>query len=165
MSETGGAPEGGSGHIFVSYARLDRERVRPIVAALEARGRRVWWDSHLAGGSAYAREIEDALRAADAIVVVWSQASVHSDWVRDEATVGLELSRLVPIRLDDAPTPLGFGQFHTIDLAHWNGADDAPEISQLLRAIDRTDAGEVQRIARPARAKGSSLVRRSLLSR
>jgi TolB-like protein/Tfp pilus assembly protein PilF len=163
MSEAGDAPEGGSGHIFVSYARLDRERVRPIVSALEARGRRVWWDSHLAGGAAYAREIETALRAADAVIVVWSQASVHSDWVRDEATVGLELSRLVPIRLDDAPTPLGFGQFHTIDLSHWNGADDAPEISQLLRAVDRTDAGEVHRIDRPARGKGAPLVRRSLL--
>jgi TolB-like protein/Tfp pilus assembly protein PilF len=163
MSEAGDAPEGGSGHIFVSYARLDRERVRPIVAALEARGRRVWWDSHLAGGSAYAREIEDALRSADAIVVVWSQSSVRSDWVRDEASVGLELARLVPIKLDDAPAPLGFGQFHTIDLSHWDGHADASEITQLLRAVDRTNEGEVHRIARPARPSGSGLARRSLL--
>jgi len=163
MSEAGDAPEGGSGHIFVSYARADRERVAPIVAALEAHGRRVWWDSHLAGGSAYAREIESALRAADAIVVVWTRTSVRSDWVRDEATVGLERARLVPIKLDDAPPPLGFGQFHTIDLSHWNGAADAPEIAQLVRALDRTGGGEVRRIARPAPPSGSGLARRSLL--
>ena len=163
MSEAGDAPDGGPGHIFVSYARADRERVQPIVAALEARGRRVWWDSHLAGGSAYAREIEAALRSADAIVVVWSRASVRSDWVRDEAAVGLELARLVPIKLDDAAAPLGFGQFHTIDLTHWNGQPDAPEIGQLVRAIDRTGEGEVHRIARPASASRSSLARRSLL--
>jgi TolB-like protein/tetratricopeptide (TPR) repeat protein len=163
MSEAGDAPEGGSGHIFVSYARADRERVAPIVAALEARGRRVWWDSHLAGGSAYAREIETALRAAEAVVVVWSQTSVHSDWVRDEATVGIELSRLAPIRLDDAPAPLGFGQFHTIDFSRWNGAAEAPEITQLIRAIERTGGGELRRIPRPARTRGSGLARRALL--
>jgi TolB-like protein/tetratricopeptide (TPR) repeat protein len=163
MSEAGDAPEGGSGHIFISYARTDRARVAPIVTALESRGRRVWWDSHLAGGSTYAREIETALRAADAVIVVWSQASVHSDWVRDEATVGLELSRLVPIRLDDTTSPLGFGQIHTIDLARWNGHADAPEIAQLIHAIDRTGAGEVHRIARPARSSGSPLARRALL--
>lgn len=162
MSEAGDAPEAGPGHIFVSYARADRERVATIVAALEARGRPVWWDSHLAGGSAYAREIEDALRSADAVVVVWSNASVRSDWVRDEAAVGLELTRLVPIRLDNAPAPLGFGQFHTIDLSRWDGRADAPELSQLLRAVDRT-GGEVQRIARPGPGGGRGLGRRALL--
>jgi TolB-like protein len=163
MSEAGDAPDRGSGHIFISYARADRERIAPIVAALEARGRQVWWDSHLAGGSAFAREIETALRAADAIVVAWSQASVHSDWVRDEATVGLELERLVPIKLDDAPAPLGFGQFHTIDVSHWNGQAEAPEITQLIRAVDRTGAGEFHRIARPPRGARSGLARRALL--
>jgi TolB-like protein/tetratricopeptide (TPR) repeat protein len=163
MSEAGDAPESGSGHIFVSYARADRERVAPVVAALEALGRRVWWDSHLAGGSAYAREIEDALRSADAVVVVWSQTSARSDWVRDEATVGLELARLVPIRLDDAPPPLGFGQFHTINFSRWNGQADAPEVTQLIRAVDRTGEVEVHRIARPTSAHRNRLARRSLL--
>jgi TolB-like protein/Tfp pilus assembly protein PilF len=163
MSEAGDAPDGGSGHIFISYARADRERVQPIVAALEARGRRVWWDSHLAGGSAYAREIEAALRAADAIVVVWSKASVRSDWVRDEASVGLELSRLVPISFDDAPAPLGFGQFHTISLSRWNGSPAAAEIDQLVRAIDGTGRGELHRIEPVRRPPPSRLARRALL--
>ncbi len=138
-------------HVFVSYARPDRERVAAVVQALEARGLSVWWDHHLAGGAAYAREIEEALRSARAVIVAWSANSVRSDWVRDEAALGLELGRLVPVLLDDAPIPLGFGQFHTIDFARWSGRDDAGEIGHLLRAIERTGEGEaVQRIAAAA---------------
>jgi TolB-like protein len=164
MVEAGDAPDGGSGHIFISYARADRERVEPIVAALQARGRRVWWDSHLAGGSAYAREIEAALRSAEAIIVVWSQASVHSDWVRDEASVGLELSRLAPVSLDDTPAPLGFGQFHTINLADWNGSASAPQIDQLVRAIEGAGRGEPPpRIEQPKARRRPGAARRGLL--
>ncbi|MCZ6871640.1 MAG: TIR domain-containing protein [Gammaproteobacteria bacterium] len=33
--------------IFLSYASEDRERVRPLVAALETGGFSVWWDSDI----------------------------------------------------------------------------------------------------------------------
>ncbi len=137
-------PGGGSvaGHVFVSYARPDRARVAVIVQAVESAGRVVWWDHDLAGGAAFAREIETALRAADAVMVVWSGASVQSDWVRDEAAVGRDLGRLVPVSLDGASPPLGFGQYHAVDLSGWNGRSGAPEIARLLHALDRA-AGTV----------------------
>ena len=124
------------GHVFVSYARADRERVAPIVAALEARGRSVWWDHHLAGGAAFAKEIEAALRSAAAVIVVWSPTSIHSDWVRDEAAVGREDGRLVPISLDGAAAPLGFGQYHVVAMSGWNGRTDAAQIDRILQALD-----------------------------
>ena len=33
--------------LFVSYARADRARVAPLVAALEAEGWSVWWDPEI----------------------------------------------------------------------------------------------------------------------
>jgi hypothetical protein len=100
MGQDGDSERQTDPRVFLSYARLDRARVEPIVAALTARGMSVWWDHNIPGGAAYAREIEAELRGADAVVVVWSPASVGSDWVRDEAALGRDLNRLVPVRID-----------------------------------------------------------------
>ena len=151
------------GHVFVSYARADRERVAPIVAALEARGRTVWWDHHLAGGAAFAKEIEAALRSAGAVIVVWSQTSIHSDWVRDEAAVGRDCGRLVPISLDGAAAPLGFGQYHVVAMSGWNGRADAPQIERLLHALDGDVRSPAPHPDGPASAKTAIPSRRTLL--
>ncbi len=94
--------------VFVSYAQSDRDRVRPLVAALENHGWNVWWDRRIAPGTAFDREIESALNAARCIVVVWSRASVESDWVRAEATEGRERGVLVPFIYDEVRPPLAF---------------------------------------------------------
>ena len=65
--------------IFLSYDREDVGHARPIAAALEKAGHKVWWDRHIKGGSRYAAEIERALGAADAVVVLWSHQSVQSN--------------------------------------------------------------------------------------
>lgn len=87
--------------VFLSYARKDSDRARAIALALEKAGDAVWWDSHIDGGAEYGREIELALQQSDAVVVLWSQASVESAWARDEAAAGRDRGRLVPVRLDD----------------------------------------------------------------
>ena len=103
-------------HVFLSYARQDFGRAKSVATALERAGMSVWWDRHLGGGSEYSKEIEQALEAAAAVVVLWSKASVDSAWVRDEAAKGRDSRRLIPATLDGTPPPLGFGQIHTIDL-------------------------------------------------
>lgn len=94
--------------VFVSYAQSDRNRVQPLVTALEDHGWAVWWDTRIRPGTAFDREIESALNAARCIVVVWSPASVDSDWVRAEATEGLERGLLVPFIYDKVRPPLPF---------------------------------------------------------
>ena len=42
--------------IFVSYKSDDRDRVRPIIDALEAAGWEVWWDTHIEAGRAFGLE-------------------------------------------------------------------------------------------------------------
>ena len=78
--------------LFLSYARNDLERIRPLAAALERAGHDVWWDRHIAGGQEFSGAIEQALADADAVIVCWSANSVGSAWVRDEAAAGRDRS-------------------------------------------------------------------------
>lgn len=121
--------------VFLSYARADRARAAKLANALQKSGLTVWWDTMIEGGEAFADSIGQALAAADAVIVLWSRASVASDWVRDEAAQGRDRKRLVPVSLDGSEPPLGFRQYHAIDLSGWRGRHDAAQIAAILRAV------------------------------
>lgn len=125
----------GSGLIFISYARADRPRVAPLAAALAARGYDVWWDAMIEGGAGFAKMIEAKLEAANAVVVCWSATSVASDWVRDEAAHARDRKRLVPVSLDGTEAPLGFRQYHMVDLSKWQGRPDSAEMASIVGGI------------------------------
>lgn len=114
--------------IFLSYARADRAWAERLIAALErSAGNRldIWWDALLEGGENFLPTTEAALEGADVVMVLWSATSVASHWVRDEATVGRDRRRLVPLSIDGSLPPLGFRQFQVIDMANWPGKPDA----------------------------------------
>lgn len=123
--------------VFLSYDRDNISRVRAIASVLEKAGHSVWWDQHIKCGTQYSREIEQALGRADAVVVLWSEQSVDSAWVRDEAAAARDSGRLVPVRLDLAEPPLGFRQFQTIDLR--SGSACRVGMRDLLLSIDALD--------------------------
>ena len=108
-----------------------------MALALEKAGHAVWWDLQIKGGAEYSREIEQALEQSDAVVVLWSQASVASAWVRDEAAVGRDRRRLVPVRLDQTNPPMGFRQYQSVDLTDWTGRGKPRRLRDVLGAIDR----------------------------
>ena len=122
-------------HVFLSYCRADGAAARRIVAALEARGVRVWWDRNLSSGAVFSHEIEKALRSSRKVLVLWSKDAVLSDWVRDEAALARDLGLLSPVMLDDSKPPLGFGQYHAVDLSRWSGQADAAEFDSLISAV------------------------------
>ena len=121
--------------IFFSYSRTDLKRARPIIDALELAGYAVWWDGKLEGGTVYLPETERALKAAKAVIVLWSQQSVTSNWVLDEAMDGRADGRLVPLSIQQVTPPLGFRQFQVLDFDRWKGHTGAPEFVELLRAV------------------------------
>ncbi|MGQ0532593.1 MAG: TIR domain-containing protein [Caulobacteraceae bacterium] len=120
--------------VFISYASEDRNRVRPLAEALQTRGFNVWWDRSLAAGQDYTAIIEKELNAAKAVIVVWTQGSTASTFVRDEAGRARDEGRLVPVLLDSVPLPLGFGAFQAEDFTRWNGGANAPQM-QLLEEV------------------------------
>jgi adenylate cyclase len=121
--------------VFVSYAQEDRSLAGKLATALDTAGYSVWWDRDLTGGARYPVAIEAQLNAAKAVLVVWTKASISSHWVADEAEVGRETGRLVPITPDGSMPPLGFRQFQVIDFRPWGGASAEEPFRQLLAAL------------------------------
>ena len=124
-----------SATLFLSYARADEPFARKLATALEQAGFTIWWDAMIEGGAAFGRSIAEALERADAVLVLWSKTSIDSDWVKDEAAQGRDRHRLIPLAIDGTPPPLGFRQYQTIDLSHWNGRRTAPQFASLERAV------------------------------
>ncbi|MEM9263425.1 MAG: TIR domain-containing protein, partial [Pseudomonadota bacterium] len=121
--------------IFISYSRTDRPRIDKIASALEDEGLSVWWDRYIGGGSEFSKETESRLEEAKAVLVAWSETSIDSMWVADEATVGRDRGSLVPIAIDDVQPKLGFRQIQTIEFQKWNGRRDAPAFRALVAAL------------------------------
>ena len=134
----------------MSYARADKAHAARIVAALERAGHEVWWDDLFEGGALFATKIEAALRGCDVVVVAWSRQAVTSDWVRDEAAVGRDRKRLVPVSLDGSQPPLGFGQYHAVDLSRWRGDVAAAEFQAVVRGIATVAGQAMSPSPRPA---------------
>ena len=121
--------------IFLSYARDDVDAAKQLAEGISEAGHEVWWDRHLHGGSRFAAEIDRALKDAEVVVVLWSDASVESAWVQDEAAEGRDTGRLVPVALGSAKPPLGFRQFHTLQLGLSDGRERPEALGELLDAI------------------------------
>jgi TolB-like protein len=144
--DMGEAPTSTCRSVFLSYSRADLERARPVFALLESAGLDVWWDGRLEGGENYLATTEKALETADCVLVLWSQTSIASHWVRDEAQRGRERGCLIPLSLDGSMAPLGFRQFQLLDISGWSGHPAAAEAGRILSAVkgmtvDTADSG------------------------
>ena len=74
--------------VFVSYANEDRSQAQALAKILERRGWSVWWDKKIPLGQSFDNVIEEAIAAAHCVLVLWTRASVASEWVRSEASEG-----------------------------------------------------------------------------
>jgi tetratricopeptide (TPR) repeat protein len=122
--------------VFLSYDREDGPRARVIAQALERAGHFVWYDLHIKGGAEYGREIERALEQSDAVVVLWSERSVVSAWVRDEAAAGRDKACLIPVLIEPVSPPMGFRQYQNLDFTGWKGRGKPPRMAELLGSIE-----------------------------
>ena len=92
--------------VFVSYGHGTTVQAMQIAKALRNMGYEVWRDEDLPPHRDYSEVIEERLRAAKAVLVVWSSDAVKSQWVRAEAEIAREAGTLVQLTLDDAALPL-----------------------------------------------------------
>ena len=137
--------------VFISYARSDKARVAPLVAAIEAKGWTVWWDPEIAPGQEFDRQIARELEAAAAVVVVWSPKSVESRWVRGEAREGADRGILVPVRFENAILPIDVRAIHTTDLDGAEGDARSPQVQEILSALESVIARRSRGETRAAR--------------
>ena len=121
--------------IFISYSSEDRERVLPVVKALEVHGWSVWWDRIIPPGKTFSRVIEEALGAARCLIVLWTATSVKSDWVSNEAAEGARRKILIPALLDEVEIPFEFKRIQAAALIGWRGEFDHAGFQQLIKAL------------------------------
>lgn len=146
--------------IFLSYAREDFAKAQRVAGALEAVGHSVWWDRQLHPGERFSAEIDKALKSSDAVVALWSRASIESAWVQDEAGVGRDTGRLVPALLEPVAPPLGFRQYHAVDLSR--GRLNARSIQPLVQAVQDRLSGKRPKTTEPAKPRFAALSIRPL---
>src|SRR5919107_259762 len=102
--------------VFVSYARPDELQAKRVVEALRADGYHVWRDDELPAHRAYSEVIEERLKSAKAVVVLWSAEAAKSQWVRAEADTARNAGTLVQATLDGTLPPMPFNQVQCADL-------------------------------------------------
>jgi hypothetical protein len=110
--------------------------MQTLTAALAEKDLSVWIDrSGIEEGDAYDTQIEDAIAQTRVVIVVWSQHSVKSHWVRAEAAYALGKHKLVPIAIDKSEPPLQFHHIQTIDFDGWDGTSDGEAFTRLLTVL------------------------------
>jgi adenylate cyclase len=107
--------------VFISYARSSEEDAHRIAQSLRQEGFSVWRDDELPAHRSYSDVIEERLKSAKAVVVLWSAESAKSHWVRAEANTALEGGTLVQAMLDGTIPPMPFNQIQCADLKDWDG--------------------------------------------
>lgn len=140
--------------IFISYARPNEPLAKQAGEALRAMGYEVWRDDELPAHRSYGEVIEERIRTAKAVLVLWSNDAVKSQWVRAEADAARELGTLVQISLDGILPPMPFNQIQCADLMGWRGDTTSAGWQKVVSSIASL-AGVAQPAARdPIAAAG-----------
>ena len=92
--------------LFLSYSQKDKPTVEQLSKRFEDRGYSVWWDVELLPGNHFRKKIELALHEARAVVVLWSEHAINSDYVEAEAETARSLGKLIQLRTPEIAVSL-----------------------------------------------------------
>jgi TolB-like protein len=142
--------------VFISYARSSANEAEAMAQALRALGYGVWRDDELPAHRDYSEVIEERLRGAKAVVVLWSADAVKSQWVRAEADVAREAGTLVQLSLDGAGLPLPFNRIQCADLKGWSGGTDHAGWRKVVASIAQLAGASPEALTPASQAAPSS---------
>lgn len=121
--------------VFVSYARSSEAQAKQVADGLLALGFSVWRDEELPAHRAYSEVIEEQLKSAKAVLVLWSEEAAKSQWVRAEADVARAAGTLVQVSVDGSLPPLPFNQVQCADLKGWSGDPEASGWRKIVSSV------------------------------
>nr|NUR37193.1 TIR domain-containing protein [Sphingomonas sp.] len=122
-------------HVFISYARPDEAVAGLVADGLREDGFEVWRDDELPAHRAYADVIEERIKDAGAVVVLWSAEAAKSHWVRAEADTARAALTLVQASLDGTLPPMPFNQIQCADLKGWDGERTATGWRKMIASV------------------------------
>jgi hypothetical protein len=97
----------------------------------------VWWDRELQTGGAWESELDRQVMLAGCVIVLWSERSARSSWVRHEASAAMGRDNYLPVTIEKVDVPDPFGRIHTAELVGWDGSPDHPGFRALLDSLER----------------------------
>ena len=99
------------GYTFINYASQDSALAKRLVSDLSAVGVGTWIDAdNLSAGTNFANSLVDAVKNADAMIIVVSKHSVRSQWVISELGWAAKFGvMMIPFVVDDADTHVIMG--------------------------------------------------------
>ncbi|MGO8954046.1 MAG: TIR domain-containing protein [Rhodomicrobium sp.] len=109
--------------VFISYARQDRQIAADLAYKLEAEGWSVWWDQDLIAERRHLPEIDGQIAQAGVVLCIWTENSVRSEWVLDEARLARASRKLIPIKVPGLAyneIPFGFQDINTADVGNFD---------------------------------------------
>ena len=107
--------------IFISYKREEQATAR--------------WDPKLRAGDDFDEVIEKVLDESRCVIVLWSEMSLKSKYVRAEAAEVMEQEKLVPVAIENVTLPFRFKRLHTPKLLNWDGSSESAEFRKLVDDI------------------------------
>jgi len=121
--------------IFISYASAEPSWAAMLAQKLEGQGWSVFWDRTIPAGKKWHETIGRELDDARCVIVLWTKASIISDWVREEADDARRRGILVPILIENVQPPIGFRSIQAARLMDWDGTDATPAFRRLIADI------------------------------
>ena len=136
-----------SAEVFVSYARVDRERVMKLVERMRSADVGVWIDEGgIHGASLWGQEIVDAIESSKVMVLMLSDASISSDNVVKELSIASEDKKpILPVYLHQAEIPKSM-RYQLAGIQHieyFKGNEDAA-FRSMCAALSRLGVSNVR---------------------
>jgi len=124
--------------IFLSYCEKDEERLKPIFNNFKEIGWTIWtYVGNLAPGIDIQKTIEKQIELSKCVIVFWSNNSIESRFVKDEADRAIKQNKYLPVLIDDLVLPIGFGYIQAIQLKNWDYKQHNEYISLLNKVAEK----------------------------
>ena len=140
--------------IFISYAREDQPWAEMLAQTLEGRGWSTFWDRTIPIGKTWRETIGSELDGARCVIVLWSEISIESSWVQEEADDAKRRGVLVPILINNVQPPIGFRSIQAAHLENWDGTEQTQAFGTLIADIAAL-IGQPQKKQERRQARGS----------
>lgn len=135
---------------FLSYSHEDKDFAQSIVKKINDSGIEVWWDEWeiLLGDSIIQKIFADGLPKSDIFLIILSNASINSNWVKEELDHAMIKKiegdfRIIPLVKEKCDIPQPLRTLLRIDLSTDFDAGIEKIIKSIFEVSDKPPLGEV----------------------
>ncbi len=144
--------------VFISYSRWNEYIARQLYADLERMGCSPWMDrSDIVPNTDWSKSIQDNIRSADAVLLLWSPEAEASPNVREEMELASQVltpDRITRLRVagNEKDMPIGISRIQDIDFTqgYWDALPKLAERLSVERPGSSKEVFEDSALARDA---------------